>query len=103
MAEAEKHGAADEALANMIQAAEKVVAILYPAGVKAAGAPDEVPAEDMRSAPDWTETVMTAVPNAAEVPAYTEPPTTHGLEDLLSDDRAATGGNAWRARLLGRG
>jgi hypothetical protein len=55
MAEAEKHGAADEALASMIQAAEKVVAILFPAGGRAADASVEAPAEDMRGAPDWTD------------------------------------------------
>jgi hypothetical protein len=37
LAEAEKHGAADEALASMIQAAEKVVAIMFPAPTKARG------------------------------------------------------------------
>jgi len=101
-AEAEKHGAADEALANMIQAAEKVVAILYPAGIKAADAPDQAPAQEMISAPDWTEAAMAAVPKAAEPVTYTEPPASPGLEELMVDDRTGASGNAWRARLLGR-
>jgi hypothetical protein len=101
MAEAEKHGAADEALASMIQAAEKVVAILFPVGVKTADAPDEAPTEDMSSSPSWTEATMAVVPKTAEPLTYTEPPTAHGLEDLMSDDHAGKSGNAWRARLLG--
>jgi len=101
MAEAEKHGAADEALASMIEAAEKVVAILYPAEAKAADMPDEAPAEDMTSAPGWTEAAMTVTPTATEPSTCTEPPTAHGLQELMSDDRAAASGNAWRARLLG--
>jgi hypothetical protein len=100
MAEAEKHGAADEALANMIQAAEKVVAILYPGGMEDASAPDEAPAADMSSAPDWTEAAMAAVPKAPDPVAYSAPPAAPSLE-AMSDDRTGTGGNAWRARLLG--
>jgi len=101
MAEAEKHGAADEALANMIQAAEKVVAILFPAGGKVADAADEAPAKDVSGASDWAETVMTAAPKAAEPVSYTAPPPAPGLEEIMSDDRAGASGNAWRARLLG--
>jgi hypothetical protein len=38
LAEAEKHGAADEAVASMIQAAEKIAAVMFPAATKAADA-----------------------------------------------------------------
>jgi hypothetical protein len=100
LAEAEKHGAADEALASMIQAAEKVVAIMYPAPSKAADAPDETTTEDARSSPTWREATMAAVGTTAG-PTYAEPPTPHGLENLMPDDRAGQSGNAWRTRLLG--
>jgi hypothetical protein len=99
-AEAEKHGAADEALASMIQAAEKVVAIMFPAPTKAPDARDEAPTEDVSGSPSWREATMTAVEKTA-APTYDEPPTPHGLENLMSDDRTAQSGNAWRTRLLG--
>lgn len=100
LAEAEKHGAADEALASMIQAAEKVVAIMFPPPTKAADAPAEATTPDVSASPSWAEAAMAVVGNAAG-PTYDEPPTPHGLETLVSDDRAGPGGNAWRARLLG--
>src|ERR1700761_3215044 len=100
IAEAEKHGAADEALATMIQAAEKVVAILFPDGVTAADAPDRAAIETMSSGPNWTEAAITAAPKAAEPLAYSEPPMTHGPADLRSEDRTGGSGNTWRARLL---
>jgi hypothetical protein len=100
LAEAEKYGAADEALASMIQAAEKVVAIMFPAPTKAADAPDEATTEDLSGSPSWREATMAVVGKAAG-PTYDEPPTPHGLENLMSDDRTGQSGNAWRTRLLG--
>ena len=100
LAEAEKYGAADEALASMIQAAEKVVAIMFPAPAKAADAPDEAPTEGVSVSPSWREATMAVVGQAA-APTHDEPPTPHGLDALTSDDRAGPGGNAWRTRLLG--
>jgi len=101
LAEAEKHGAADEALASMIQAAEKIVAIMFPAPTKAADAPDEATTEDVSGSPSWTEAKMAVVGKAAGPLTYNELPTTHGLEDLMSDDRTGKSGNLWRTRLLG--
>jgi len=100
LAEAEKLGAADEALASMIQAAEKIVAIMFPALTKAADAPDEATTEDVSGSPSWREATMAAVGKAAG-PTYDELPTTHGLETLMSEDRAGQSGNMWRTRLLG--
>src|ERR1700681_1168034 len=65
LAEAEKHGAADEALASMIQAAEKIVAIMFPASTKADDAPDEATTEDVSGSPSWTEAKMAVVGKAA--------------------------------------
>jgi hypothetical protein len=101
LAQAEKHGAADEALVSMIQVAEKIVAILFPVGVKAADAPDEATTESVSSHPGWTEATMAIVPKAAIPPTYNEPPATYGLEDLISDDPTGKSGNMWRTRLLG--
>lgn len=100
LAEAEKLGAADEALASMIQAAEKIVAIMFPAPTKAADIPDEATAGDVSGRPSWREATM-AVAGKAAGPTYDELPTTHGLENLMSDDRAGKSGNMWRTRLLG--
>ena len=100
LAKAEKHGAADEALVNMIQAAEKIVALMFPAPTKAADAPDEATTEDVSRSPSWTEAAMAVVGKAAG-PTYDELPTTQGLENLMSDDRTGQSGNMWRARLLG--
>ena len=101
LAEAEKYGAADEALASMIQAAEKIVAIMFPGSAGTAHTPDEATAEDAGGSPSWMEAAMAVVPKAAEPPAYTEPPAPQGLGNLMSDDRAARSGNMWRERLLG--
>jgi hypothetical protein len=100
LAEAEKYGAADEALASMIQAAEKIVTIMFPAPTKAADAPDEATTEDVSGSPSWTEAAMAVVGKAAG-PTYNDLPTTHGLEDLMSGDRTGQSGNLWRTRLLG--
>ena len=100
LAEAEKYGAADEALASMIQAAEKIVAIMFPAPTKAAGAPYEATTEDVSDSPSWTEAAMAVSGKPAE-PTYDELPTTPGLENLTSDDRTGQSGNMWRTRLLG--
>jgi hypothetical protein len=100
LAKAEKHGAADEALVSMIQAAEKIIAIMFSAPTKAADAPDEATTEDVSGNPSWREATMAVVGKAAG-PTYDELPTTHGLENLMSDDRTGKSGNAWRTRLLG--
>ena len=100
LAEAEKHGAADEALASMIQAAEKVVAIMFPAPAKTTDAPDEATTKDVSGSPSWREATM-AVVGQATGPSCDELPTPQGVETLMSDDRAGPGGNAWRTRLLG--
>jgi len=101
LAEAEKHGAADEALASMIEAAEKVVAIMFPASMEAADAPDETETEDGSVSPSWTEATMAVVGKAPEPVISNALPATHGLETLRSDDRTGHGANVWRARLLG--
>jgi hypothetical protein len=106
LAEAEKHGAADEALVSMIQAAKKVVAIMFPVGGTAAdapeeAAPDEPATEDVGDSPSRTEATLAVVPKAATPPTLDEPPATPGVEDLTSEDRAGAGGNMWRSRLLG--
>jgi hypothetical protein len=100
LAKAEKHGAADEALVNMIQAAEKIVALMFPAPTKAADAPDEATTEDVSGSPSWREATMAVVGKAAG-PTSDELPTTHGLEDLISNDGTGKSGNMWRTRLLG--
>jgi len=100
LAEAEKHGAADEALASMIQAAEKIVAIMFPAPTKAADAPAEATTKDVSESPSRTEATMTVVGKAAGPLTHNEPTMTHGQEDLMSDNRAGNSGNMWRARLL---
>jgi len=100
LAEVEKHGAADEALASMIQAAEKVVAILFPAPTKAADAPDEATTEDLSGSPGWAAGVAVVGKEAGPL-TYNALPTSHGLEDPRSDDRTGQSGNAWRGRLLG--
>jgi len=100
LAEVEKHGAADEALASMIQAAEKVVAILFPAPTKAADAPDEATTEDLGGSPGWAAGVAVVGKEAGPL-TYNALPTSHGLEDPRSDDRTGQSGNAWRGRLLG--
>ena len=100
LAEVEKYGAADEALASMIQAAEKIVAIMFPTPTKAADAPDEATTEDVSGSPSWRGATMAVVGKAAG-PTYDEPPTTHGQENLTSDDHTGQGGNMWRTRLLG--
>jgi hypothetical protein len=100
LAEVEKYGAADEALASMISAAEKIVAIMFPAPTKAADAPDEARAEEVSRGPSWTEAAMAVVGKAAG-PTYDELPTTQGPENLMSDDRTEQSGNMWRTRLLG--
>ena len=101
LAEAEKYGAADEALESMIQAAEKIVAIMFPAPTPAIAPPDQAMAETMSGSPSWAETAMTAVGNAPQPPAYNELPSPQGQKDLTSDDRAGSSGNSWRSRLLG--
>ena len=98
LAEVEKYGAADEALTSMIQAAEKIVAIMSPVPTKAADAPDEAPA--VSRSPNWTEAAMAAVGKAAG-PTYDEQPATQGQENLMSDDHTGQSGNMWRTRLLG--
>jgi hypothetical protein len=100
LAQVEKHGAADEALASMIQAAEKIVAIMSPAPTTAVETPDETMTETVRGSPGWAAGVA-VVGKVAEPPAYNELPTTHGLQDPMSDDRTGRSGNAWRDRLLG--
>ena len=75
LAEAEKYGAADEALTSMIQAAEKIVAILFPALPEAAHAPVEAAIEDMSGSAGWAAAVA-VVPKAAEPVTYNEPPVT---------------------------
>jgi hypothetical protein len=100
LAAVEKYGAADEALASMIQAAEKIVAIMFPAPSQAADAPDEATTGDVSGSPSWTEAAMAAAGKAAG-PSYDELPTPHGMETLMSDDRTGQGGNMWRTRLLG--
>jgi hypothetical protein len=99
LAEAEKHGAADEALASMIQAAEKIVAIMFPASTTAADAP-EATTKDVSESPSRTEATMTVVGKAAGPLAHNEPTMTHGQDELMSDNRTGNGGNMWRARLL---
>jgi hypothetical protein len=101
LAQVDKHGAADEALENMIQAAEKIVAIMLPAVAGGADAPVEAAAEDMGGRTDGTEAAMGGVGQAAGPLTHPEVPTPHGEEDLMSDIRTGTGGNSWRARLLG--
>jgi hypothetical protein len=100
LAEIEKYGAADEALASMIQAAEKIVAIMFPASTKTADTPHEATTVELSRSPNWTEAAMAAVGKAAG-PSYDEPPPPHGLETLMSDDRTGQSGNMWRTRLLG--
>src|SRR5215469_404724 len=97
LAEAEKLGAADEALASMIQAAEKVVAIMFPAPTKAADAPHEATTETMSGSPNR---LMTVVGKAAAPLPHNELPTPHSQEDLKSDDRTGNSGNLWRASLV---
>jgi hypothetical protein len=108
LAEAEKYGAADEALASMIQAGEKIVAILFPAPTRAADAPDK--ATNVSGSPSWTEAAMAAA-GKAPGPTYNEPPTPHGpephglephgLENVMAVDHTGQSGNMWRTRLLG--
>ena len=100
LAEAEKYGAADEALTSMIQAAEKIVAIMFPAPTKAADAPDEATTEDVSGSASRTEATMAVVGKAAGPLTHNELSTTHGQEDLMSDDRTGNSGNMWRTRLL---
>jgi hypothetical protein len=100
LAEVDKHGAAEEALESMIQAAEKIVAILSPAPTKADDAPDEPTAEDVSDRPSWTAATTPAARPATAPPTHDELPTRHGQEDLMSDGRAGNSGNLWRARLL---
>jgi len=100
LAEVEKHGAADEALASMIQAAEKVVAVLFPTPTKAADAPDEATAEDVSGSPGWAAGVAVVGKEAGPL-TYNALPPSQGLEDPRSDDRTGQSGNAWRGRLLG--
>jgi hypothetical protein len=99
LAEIDKHGAAEEALESMIQAAEKIIAIMLPVPAKDAEAPDEAPAEDVGDLPGWTEATMAVVGKPAEPLVHNEPPAPHGQEALMSH-RAESGGNLWRARLL---
>lgn len=101
-AEAEKHGAADEALASMIQAAEKIVAMMFPTPAQAAAdAPYGATPQEANSSPSWTEARMAVAGEPAGRLAYSEAPAAHGLEDAMSDDRTEKSGNMWRARLLG--
>src|ERR1700728_3479743 len=65
LAEVEKYGAADEALASMINAAEKIVAIMFPAPTKAADVPDEARAGEVSRGPNWTEAAMALAGKAA--------------------------------------
>jgi len=100
LAAAEKYGAADEAMASMIQAAEKIVAIMFPTPTKAADAPDEEMTENVSGSPGWREATMAVVGKAAG-PTDDELPAIHGLENLMSDDGTGKSGNMWRTRLLG--
>ena len=97
LAKAEKHGAADEALVNMIQAAEKIVALMFPAPTKAADAPDEATTEDVSGSPSWTEATMAVVGKAAGPLTHNELPTTNGPQDLMSDDRTGKSGNVYNS------
>jgi hypothetical protein len=99
LAEVEKHGAADEALASMIQAAEKIVAIMFPAPAGAT-APVESPAEDVGGRPSLTEAAPAVVGRTAEPPTYYEPPAPRRQENPMSDDRTESSGNSWRMKLL---
>jgi hypothetical protein len=111
LAEAEKHGAADEALASMIQAAEKIVAIMFPAAPKAADAPHQAKAdapqqaktEGVSGSPTWTEPTLTVVAKAAEPLTDNAAPTTDGPGVVTSDDRTETSGNVWRTKFLRSG
>jgi hypothetical protein len=100
MAQAEKHNAADEALESMILSAEKIVAILFPAGAKAADAPDAAAAEPAAAGANWIRDAIADIPQAAGPLTYNVPPA-HALEEMSFADRAGTSGNAWRARILG--
>ena len=101
LAQIDKHGAADEALESMIQAAEKIMAIMLPGQAKAADAPARITAEDVSDTPRWTEAPTAMAGQADGLPSYTPLPTPQAHEDLMSDVRTGTGGNSWRARLLG--
>jgi hypothetical protein len=121
LAEAEKHGEADEALASMIEAAEKIVAIMGPAPTKAADAhreaktvdapreaktadaPREAKTEVVNPGPSWTEPTLAVVAKAAEPTARNEAPMTSELEDDSSDEQTESRGNVWRTRLLRSG
>jgi len=98
LAEVDKHGAADEALASMIQAAEKIVAIMFPAPTRAAAASDDGTTGEVSGSQSWTEATMAV---AAEPLTNNELPAPHGQEELMSNDRMGNSGNSWRARLLG--
>ena len=76
LAEVEKYGAADEALTSMIQAAEKIVAIMSPAPTMAADAPDEARVEAVSRSPNWTEAAMAVLIHA--IASYLAPVTRFG-------------------------
>lgn len=99
LAEVEKHGAADEALASMIQAAEKIVAIMFPASTMPA-APAGAPAEDLRDGSSLAEAAIAAAGHAAGPVIHNAPPAANGQEDAISDDRTESSGNSWRMRLM---
>lgn len=101
LAQVDKHGAAAEALESMIQAAEKIMAIMMPAPTGGADVPAGISTEDVSDMPRWAET-PTAIVGQAEVSfTHTALPTPQVHEDVTSDLRTGTGGNSWRARLLG--
>ena len=99
LAQAEKYGAADEALESMIQAAEKIVAIMFP--TPAAARADEATIEDVGGSARWAEAAMAVVGKSPEPPAHNELPAPHGQNDPICDDRTGNSGNSWRSRLLG--
>lgn len=100
-AEIDKHGAADEALESMIQAAEKIMAIMGAGAARAPDAFDEATPEAVSERPAWTEATTPAIENAEPPQTYVAQPATYGHEALMSADRAANAGNSWRAKLLG--
>lgn len=99
LAEAEKHGAADEALVSMIHAAEKIVAIMFP-GQPMAVAPVEAPAADLRDSPSLAEAAIAAAGHAPAFATHNAPPAANGQESLMSSDRTESSGNSWRMRLM---
>ena len=100
LAEIDKHGAADEALESMIQAAEKIMAIMMPGSMPGGELRVEAATEDVSRVPSWAEAPMAEVGNAKEPPALTTSPTPQSHGNLVSGEHSEASGNSWRARLM---